>query len=69
MYLLYSEYMLVIEVGKKENIEKALKRYKYKVVKTKQLIHIKENTYYEKPTTKKRKQKLKAIYNNKKKGS
>ena len=34
--------MLIIEIGKKENIERALKRYKNKVYKTKQLNRLRE---------------------------
>jgi small subunit ribosomal protein S21 len=47
-----------VELG---NIEKALKKYKTKFNKTKQLNLIKENRYYIKPTTKNRLKKIKAI--------
>lgn len=52
--------MLRINV-KSGNIEKALKEYKTKFIKTKQLDLIKENRYYIKPTTKNRLKKIKAI--------
>ena len=45
--------MLKVEV-QKGNIEQALKRYKSKVIKTKQLKKIRENRYHEKPTGVKR---------------
>jgi|TARA_R110000803_G_scaffold44219_2_gene93687 small subunit ribosomal protein S21 len=54
--------MLIIEIGKKENIERALKRYKNKVYKTKQLNKLREEKEYTKKSTKKRKEKQKAIY-------
>ena len=54
--------MLVVEVNKKGGIERALKEYKRKVIKTKQLNNIRDNRYYEKPSSKKRKQNQKAKY-------
>lgn len=53
--------MLKIEVGK-GGIEKALKLYKSKVIRTQQLKELRDNQYYEKPSSKKRKQNLKAKY-------
>ena len=61
--------MLVVKVDKKGGIERALKNYKYKVIKTKQLNNLRDGRYYEKPTTKKRRQLEKAKYNEKRKGS
>lgn len=61
--------MIVIKVGNKENIEKALKRYKYKVYKTKQLEKVRERQEYIKKSEKRRKQKQKAEYVQKIKGS
>ena len=61
--------MIVIKVGKNENIEKALKRYKYKVFKTKQLDDLRERQQYVKKSEKRRKQKQKAEYIQKIKGS
>ena len=49
--------MLIIEIGKKENIERALKRYKNKVYKTKQLNRLREEKEFTKKSTKRRKQK------------
>ena len=53
--------MLEIKVGK-GGIEKALKLYKSKIIRTKQLKELRERTEYIKPSAKKRKQKLKAKY-------
>jgi ribosomal protein S21 len=61
--------MLVVKVEKKGGIERALKKYKYKVIKTKQLDNLREGRYHEKKTTKKRKQLQKAKYVEKRKGS
>jgi len=61
--------MIIIKVGKNENIEKALKRYKFKVYKTKQLDDVRERQEYVKKSEKKRKQKEKAKYIQKIKGS
>ena len=57
--------MLIVKIGKKENINQALKRFKRKVSKTKLIKQLRENKFYEKPSAKKRKQKLKAIYTRK----
>lgn len=57
--------MLIIKV-KNKNIEAALKNYKYKVYKTKQIQNLNENKEYIKDSVKKREEKKKAIYVNKK---
>ncbi len=57
--------MLIIKV-KNKNIESALKNYKYKVYKTKQIQNLNENKEYTKDSEKKREEKKKAIYVNKK---
>ena len=61
--------MIIIKLTKGENIERALKRYKFKVMKTKQLIELRDRQEFEKPSSKRRKQKLKAKYIQSKKGS
>jgi len=61
--------MIIIKVGKNENIERALKRYKFKVFKTKQLDNIRERQHFIKKSEKRRKQIEKAKYTEKKKGS
>jgi small subunit ribosomal protein S21 len=58
--------MLIIEVKKGESIEKALKRYKYKVIKTRQVEKLREKQQYTKDSVKKRDEKQKAIYLQKK---
>jgi len=60
--------MIIINVGKGENIEKALKRYKNKVYSTKQLIKVRENQSYTKKSEVKREEKSRAIYMQKNKG-
>jgi small subunit ribosomal protein S21 len=57
--------MLIVKV-KKKNIEAALKQYKYKVYKTKQLEKIRDGQEYTKDSVKKREEKKKAKYINKK---
>lgn len=60
--------MLIIKV-KKGNIEKALKEYKYKVHRTKQIQNIRNNQEYTKDSVTRREEKKKAIYVNKKRDS
>ena len=52
--------MLKVEV-QKGNIEQALKKYKSKVIKTKQLKNLRNKRYYDKPTSAKRLKMQKAI--------
>ncbi len=54
--------MIIIKKNEKDSIDRMLKRYKQKLKKTKQIRKIKEGKEYTKPSTKKRAQKLKAIY-------
>jgi small subunit ribosomal protein S21 len=54
--------MLVIEVKKGESIDKALKRYKYKVIKTKQIEQVRNKQVFTKKSVKKRDQLKKAKY-------
>lgn len=54
--------MIVIEVQKGESIEKALKRYKYKVIKTKQIVMLRERQEFVKKSVTKRMKKQKAKY-------
>ena len=53
--------MIIIEV-KKNNIEQALKQYKLKVYKTKQLEFLRDRQEFEKKSVKNRKQRIKAVY-------
>ena len=57
--------MLIVKVNKKDGIERALKIYKNKVLKTKQMQKIKDNMYYQKQSVTKREEKKTAIYRHK----
>ena len=61
--------MLIINLKNGENIEKALKTLKSKVIKTKQNQELFGRKEYVKPSVKKRKTLLKAIYGEKIKNS
>jgi len=54
--------MLIIKVRQKGGIERALKEYKSKIVKTKQIKKLREAKEFEKPSQKKRKRHAKARY-------
>jgi len=54
--------MIIIEVGKRENIDKALKRYKYKVIKSKQMDEVRKRQEFTKKSQKRRKKLEKAKY-------
>jgi small subunit ribosomal protein S21 len=54
--------MIIIKVGKGESLDKALKRYKYKVISTKQIEQLKKRQSYIKKTTLKREKLRKAKY-------
>lgn len=57
--------MIIIDVKKEKSLDSALKKYKYKVQKTKQVETLKENREYKKPSVIKRSKKLNAIYREK----
>ena len=57
--------MLIIKVVKGD-INRALKQYKSKTIKTRQMRELKERKEFEKPSETKRKEKAKAEYVNKK---
>ncbi len=57
--------MLIIKV-EKGNIEKALRQYKRKTIKTKQMKKLRDNQDYTKPSALKRLKNQKAIYLQKK---
>lgn len=59
--------MLIINV--KKDIEKALKQYKRKVIRTKQLKKVNSNRYFDKKSVIKREEIKKAIYVEKKFGN
>ena len=49
--------MIVIEVKKGESIDKALKRYKFKVIKTKQMEKLRDGQEFTKKSVEKREKK------------
>ena len=53
--------MLIVKLKKGENINRALKRFKTKVKRTKLIKQIRDNQHFEKPSIKKRNQLKKAI--------
>ena len=57
---------LIESVSKEKNIESALRTYKSKVQKTKQIQQLRDRQTYVKPSVEKRTEKLKAVYIEKK---
>jgi len=57
--------MIIIKRNEKDSIDKMLKQYKRKTKRIKQVQSIRDRKEYEKPSSVKRKQKLKAIYKQK----
>jgi len=58
--------MIIVEV-KKGNIERALKEYKGKVIKTRQMSQLNDRKEFEKESVRKRRLKQKGVYKEKKK--
>jgi small subunit ribosomal protein S21 len=54
--------MIIIDLTKEKSIETALRTYKNKVQKTKQVQELRERQVFTKPSVKKRTGKLKAVY-------
>ena len=54
--------MIIIDVTKERSIETALRTYKNKVQKTKQIQKLRERQQFVKPSVVRRKEVLKAIY-------
>lgn len=54
--------MIIIDLSKEKNLETALKSYKNKVHKTKQIQNLRERKEFVKPSVIRRKEVLKAIY-------
>lgn len=54
--------MIIINVKENESIDKALKRFKKKFEKTGTLRELRDRTYFEKPSVKKRAEKIRAAY-------
>lgn len=57
--------MIIVEV-KKGNIEQALKQYKGKIIKTRQMSELNDRKEFEKESVRKRREKQKGVYKNKK---
>ena len=57
--------MIIIEVKNEKSIEQALKAYKFKVYKTKQIQKLQERQEYKKPSVKRRTEIKKAQYKQK----
>jgi small subunit ribosomal protein S21 len=61
--------MIIVDLSKEKSIESALRTYKSKVLKVKQIQKLRGRQEFTKPSVIKRKEKLKAIYvQNKKNG-
>jgi len=60
--------MLIIDLSKEKSIESALRTFKGKVLRTKLVQKLRERQEFTKPSVSKRKQKLKAVYLQKKNG-
>jgi small subunit ribosomal protein S21 len=54
--------MIIIDLTKEKTIESALRTYKNRVQKTKQIQKLRERQEFVKPSVKKRTERLKAIY-------
>jgi small subunit ribosomal protein S21 len=54
--------MIIIDLNNEKSIESALRTYKQKVQKTKQIQKLRERQQFVKPSVKKRTERLKAIY-------
>ena len=54
--------MIIIDLSKEKTIESALRTYKSKIQKTKQIQKLRERQVFIKPSVKKRTGRLKAIY-------
>jgi len=60
--MIYLYFMIIINVSKEKNIESALRTYKQKVQKTKQIQKLRERQEFVKPSVRRRKEVLKAVY-------
>jgi small subunit ribosomal protein S21 len=54
--------MIIIDITKERSIETALRTYKQKVQKTKQIQKLRERQQFVKPSVNRRKEVLKAVY-------
>tara|TARA_Y100000389_G_scaffold4016_1_gene3841 strand:+ start:2303 stop:2494 length:192 start_codon:yes stop_codon:yes gene_type:complete len=61
--------MLIVKLGKKDKIETALKKFKSKVIKTKQMKQLRDRMYHTKKSVKRRAEIKNAKYKQKKYGN
>jgi small subunit ribosomal protein S21 len=54
--------MIIVDLSKEKSIETALRTYKHKVQKIKQVQELRDRQVFVKPSVKKRTEKLKAVY-------
>ena len=54
--------MIIVDLSKEKSIETALRTYKHKVQKVKQVQELRDRQVFVKPSVKKRTEKLKAVY-------
>ena len=54
--------MIIVDLSKEKSIETALRAYKHKVQKIKQVQELRQRQVFTKPSVKKRTEKLKAVY-------
>jgi small subunit ribosomal protein S21 len=59
------KFMIIVPVKNEKSLEQALKTYKFKIYKTKQIQKLQERQEFTKPSVKKRVQKKKAQYRQK----
>ena len=59
------KFMIIVEVKNSNSLEQALKAYKFKIYKTKQIQKLQERQEYKKPSVKRRAQIKKAQYKQK----
>jgi small subunit ribosomal protein S21 len=59
------KFMIIVPVKNEKSLEQALKTYKFKIYKTKQIQKLQERQEFTKPSVKKRAQKKKAQYRQK----
>jgi len=61
--------MIIVDLKNEKNLDSALRTYKSKVHKVKQIQKLRERESFVKPSVKKRNKRLKAIYTEKLKGN
>lgn len=59
------KFMIIVHVKNEKSLEQALKTYKFKIYKTKQIQKLQERQEYKKPSVKRRTQVQKAKYKQK----